>query len=547
VQGFGDERTDGRAAEEGQATTRAAVRQEEVAGLRERVPGLVIVAHPDPARVGETTALTRLGAGEAVAVSRLAPCFIAPGGERTPRPLEDVYLSRNPFYLAPGPEPGDVTLERAASRTEIAWGGERVGSRRVLAAARVEAGVVLVLGGRVALLLCPVDPLPVAVPHPGLIGESGAMLRLYQEIRQAAELEATVLLRGETGTGKELVARALHQMSRRRDGPYRAVNLAALPPALAASALFGAVRGAYTGADRGSPGLFQSARGGTLFLDEVGEAPPEVQSALLRALEVGEVQPVGAVQAVPVDVRVIAATDAALEQAIAQGRFRAPLFHRLAGFELRLPPLRERRDDIARLLLHFLGEFLGEDDRTRGERAVTSGPVEPPWPPAELVARLVEHGWPGNVRQLRNVARRLAVARRGGVPAAEQTALVERLLREAPLADPGAGPTAASPPTAGPPGGRLRRAVEVTEEELLAALEDHRWQLQPTAAALRVSRPTLYRLIDQCAVVRAAVELGREEIEDALARCRGELRAAAAELRVSLPGLKRRMTALGLR
>ena len=282
--------------------------------------------------------------------------------------MDDAYLSRRPILLGPGRETGGLQLERASSPIAVQVGEHDAGETRTFPPDEVARGVVLVLSRRVALLLHLLNPVPISVPHFGLVGESGSTVRLRQEIRSAAELEIPVLLRGETGTGKELVARALHEASSRSGGPYRTVSLAALPPSLAAAELFGAVRGAYTGADRPKEGFFASAHGGTLFLDEIGEAPIEVQVLLLRALETGEIQPVGSVDPRPVDVRVIAATDADLASAVADNRFRAPLLHRLAGFEIHLPPLRQRRDDVARLLDHFLRQearALGEPTRRR--------------------------------------------------------------------------------------------------------------------------------------------------------------------------------------
>src|SRR6185436_13729067 len=184
-------------------------------------------------------------------------------------------------------------------------------------------------------------------------------------------------LRGETGTGKELLARAIHQASSRRAAPYFALNMAAIPASLAAAELFGAAKGAFTGADRRRVGYFGRAQGGTLFLDEIGELPADLQPLLLRVLENGEIQPVGGEETLRVDVRILAATDANLESAIEEGRFRAPLFHRLSGYELRLPSLRERRDDIGRLFIHFLRQelaALGEADRL-----ADPGPEGRPW------------------------------------------------------------------------------------------------------------------------------------------------------------------------
>lgn len=344
------------AADKTRQTTRATVPPSSLELQRLRVPGLVILSHPDPHRVGEEVSLTGLVSGHRVELSRLEPAFAAPGRGEAFRPLDDTFVSRSPLLLLPGPDPGGVTLDCAESRTQITAGGEEITRSRTFTAAEIQRGVVLVLARRIALLLYPVDPVPVAVPGFGLIGDSAATVRLRLEIRSAAGLDVPVLLRGATGTGKELVARALHEAGKHRQGPYVTVNLAALSPSLAASELFGAVRGAYTGADRPKTGYFRAAEGGTLFLDEIGEIPPEVQVMLLRALETRQIQPVGSVETLPIDVRIIAATDAALEAAIAEGRFRAPLLHRLAGFEIRLPALCERRDDIARLFFHFLGE-----------------------------------------------------------------------------------------------------------------------------------------------------------------------------------------------
>jgi len=515
-----------------------------------RVPGLVIAGHGDPRRVGEEIALPRLGSGTTVELSRLAPAFAMPGKE-TFRPLNDAFVSRNPILLGPGPEPGSVKLDRAGSPTTVQADGEEIERAHTFSSAEVARGIVLVLGGRVTLLLQPVDPVPVSVPHYGLVGESAAAVRLRQEIRSAAKLAIPVLLRGETGTGKEIVAKALHEAGTRSHGPFRTVSLAALPASLAAAELFGVVRGAYTGADRNKVGFFQSAQGGTLFLDEIGEAPIEVQVLLLRALETREIQPLGKVDPVPIDVRVIAATDADLESAITEGRFRAPLLHRLAGFEIHLPSLRVRRDDVARLFFHFVHQ----ESVNRVADDASAEPTDRPWPPAALTARLLTYDWPGNVRQLRNVARRLAIARRESMDDHEFRQLVDRLLATAsarnpmtssPSIAPSLRATAIDRKSERPVHGPSRHSVEVSEAELLAALEAHRWQLTSAATALGVSRSTLYRLIEGSSRVRKASELESPEISQALERASGNINAAALELRVSPQGLKRRIKALGL-
>jgi two-component system nitrogen regulation response regulator GlnG len=507
-------------------------------------PGLTILYHPDLERIGERALLTGLTAGRAESLSRREPDFAQPG-QSLRRPLADLHLSRRPLSFLPGAEPGSVRLVRGDSATSVAIGGEPVTGERAILAAEVESGVVLLLAGRLILLLGLLDPVgPGGVPRFGLVGESVAMLQLRREIRRVAGLAVPVLLRGETGTGKELVARALHDASPRAARPYLALNMAAVPATLAAAELFGAARGAYTGAERAREGYFSRAHGGTLFLDEIGETPAEVQSLLLRALETGEIQPVGAGDPRSVDVRLIAATDSDLETAVAEGRFRAPLLHRLAGYQIHLPPLRQRREDIGRLFLAFLR---GELERL-GELHRLSPAAEPehrPWIPAALVALLAAYDWPGNVRQLRNVVGQLVIAGRdGGEPAMWlQADAAFRAAATMRLPDPY--PThPLSPPVARER--HYRRAEDLGEDELLAALRAHCWRLQAAAAALGVSRGALYDRIERSSKIRKAVDLGREEIQECFQRCEGNLDAMVERLEVSKRGLQRRMTQLGL-
>ena len=360
------------------------------------------------------------------------------------------------------------------------------------------------------------------------------MGRLRTEIQLVADLTVPVLIRGETGTGKELVARALHAASPRRRGPFVSINLGAIPPSLAASELFGAARGAFTGSVQSQDGYFRRAHGGTLFLDEVGETPQEVQASLLRALETGEIQPVGAQTVQRVDVRLVAATDADLEQRVEGGLFRAPLLHRLAGYSVWLPPLRERRDDIARLLVHFLREelaALGEPDR------LEASSFERLWMPPSLMARLVRSDWPGNVRQLRNAVRQLAIGSRG-LPQLQASPGLESLLSGSRPVEP--------QPSVQPVAGGRRKPSEVSQEELLAALRANRWRLKSTAEQLGISRPSLYVLIERCPAIRKAGDLPVDEILRCHQECNGDLDAMVERLMVSRDALHRRVRELGL-
>jgi DNA-binding NtrC family response regulator len=221
----------------------------------------------------------------------------------------------------------------------------------------------------------------------GFIGSSRAMLEIRRRVRQAALQQSCVLITGETGTGKELVARAIHEHSTRRSKPFIAVNCAAIPSAMLESELFGHAAGAFTGAVRGSPGMFRAADGGTLFLDEVGAMPLEVQPRVMRAIEQHAVRAVGTVDEVPVDVRILAATNRRLRDAVTGGEFRSDLHFRLAAFEIELPPLRARGDDISELVRHFVEAY---------------SPGVPREFSAEALVALRTYGWPGNVRELEN-------------------------------------------------------------------------------------------------------------------------------------------------
>jgi two-component system, NtrC family, nitrogen regulation response regulator GlnG len=512
------------------------------------VPGLTVLHHPDVRRVGERVALTALAAGREELLSRGEPTFSLPRKELL-RPLADPHLSRQPIRLVPGNQPGSVRVLCGGTRTPVEINGEVVAGERDLSAADVESGAVLLLAHRVVVLLSHVDPVPPGLPGFGLVGESAAMFRLRQEIRRVAGLDVPVLLRGETGTGKELVARALHDAGPRRNRPYLAVSVAAVPPTLAAAELFGAARGAYTGADRKRDGYFLRADGGTLFLDEVGETPPEMQALLLRVLETGEIQPVGGDDLRRVDVRLIAATDADLEGAVGAGTFRAPLLHRLAGYEIHIPPLRRRRDDVGRLFYFFLRQELEE----LGEAHRLEMPPEGrTWVPALLVARLAQFDWPGNVRQLRNLVRQIVIAGRdAGEPG--MWLQVERSLQEAAraAAKPDSTPTGVEPfrlpePSAREPRKIYRSPEDVPEDELLEALRAHRWRIQRAAEALGISRGSLYDRIERSSRIRKAADLSSEEIRACRERCGGDLDAMAEALEVSKRGLQRRMTQLGL-
>ncbi len=506
-----------------------------------KVPGLTILGHPDCRRVGEAVALPELGSGRPVLLSRHEPHFALPGASLR-RPLADPFLSRRPTRLAPAPNQG-VLIQPAAGNPSLTVDDAGLEAEHQVSIQDLERGVVLMLSQRVVLLLHRVNPSPPrGVPSFDMIGDSLALLDVRRQIAAIASLDGPVLLRGETGCGKELVAAALHRASSRKDQPYLTVNVGAIPTSLAAAELFGAARGAFTGADRQRRGYFARANGGTLLLDEVGEMPPEIQVLLLRVLEDGEVHTVGSEKLQRVDVRVIAATDADLEANIAAGTFRAPLLHRLSAQEIRVPPLRARRDDIGRLLVHFLGLEIEATDGNPGW--LRSGPEDTLWLPAPLVARLAAYSWPGNVRQLRNVARQLVTAGRNR-PQTQLGPQLESLL----VSDSPVNSTEDNTLPVGPAKDlkkSYRPVTDVGEDELLDVLRANRWKLQPTATVLGVSRTALYSLIATSPKVRKPRQLSRQQIELCQERCGGNIESMVDELQVSRKGLRRRMTELGL-
>jgi formate hydrogenlyase transcriptional activator len=315
-----------------------------------------------------------------------------------------------------------------------------------------------------------------------MVGNSAALLSALRKVEQVAAADSTVLISGETGTGKELIARAIHGRSPRRDRALVKVNCAAISAGLVESELFGHVKGAFTGAIERRVGRFELAHGGTIFLDEVGELPLETQVKLLRVLQEQEFEPVGSSRSVRVDVRVIAATNRDLQEAVAGGRFRSDLFYRLNVFPLRVPPLRERAADIPQLVMFFLGQFSKKFGR-RIDRV-----SEP------TMDRLVRYAWPGNIRELQNVIERAAVLCPGSVLELDPDLLPVTAAWTA---------TAAAPTPGASPG--LATLEEMERAHILAALEQTSWLIEgPKGAAkiLALHPNTLRSRMDKLALKR---------------------------------------------
>ena len=334
-----------------------------------------------------------------------------------------------------------------------------------------------------------------------IIGRSPAMQEIYRVIARLTQTDLTVMIMGESGTGKELVARALHDYGRRRHGPFVAVNMAAIPKELVEAELFGHERGAFTGATNRGVGRFEQAEGGTLFLDEIGDMPLEAQTRLLRVLQQGEYTTVGGRTPIRTDVRIIAATNRELRQLINQGLFREDLYYRLNVVPLRLPPLRERGEDIADLVRHFLHKAEGEGLPVKRLDA-------------EALDLLRRYRWPGNVRELENLIRRLAVLHSGDTVSA--SVIAGELSEPAKSAEGGEGAEAAS----------LAASIE---HHLTRYFATHGDQLPP---------PGLYDRIVQ--------EVERPLISICLAATRGNQIRAAHLLGLNRNTLRKKIRDLGL-
>lgn len=489
------------------------------------VPTLTVISHPDLRRIGDCLFLSGLAEGRSIKISRTKPDFASPV-QALGKPLADVFLSREPFVIKPVRD-GGICLSKGGCRSLIKANSQVIEKKQTFSCEEIGKGVVMSLAKRMVLLLHHARfEKPPAALH-GLVGYSDCINRLRLEIEKVADFPTPILLRGPSGSGKELVARAIHD-SGGKQRPFIAVNMGAIPSSLAASELFGAMKGSFTGSDHHQLGFFRAAEGGTLFLDEIGEASLAVQVLLLRALESGEITPVGAQRAVRVKTHLIAATDADLETKMEEASFKAPLFHRLAGYEISVPPLSRRLEDLGRLFMHFV-------KREAGHLVVPSSRRDPsrtPWIPASMMERMLNFPWPGNVRQLANVVRQLIIGCRGD-PRLTLLPKVDKLL-------------SLSRTLTSPLQERGRKPSEIPEAEILDALRANRWVLKATAVELGISRGTLYQRIEKNPAIRRAKDLTVEQIEVALASCGDDHQKTSAKLEVSVRGLRRRITALGI-
>ena len=317
--------------------------------------------------------------------------------------------------------------------------------------------------------------------YAGMLGRSPVMRALFRQVDRVASSEVTVLLRGESGAGKELVARAIHDQGPRARGPFVALNCAAVAETLQEAELFGHEKGAFTGADRRRAGRFEQADGGTLFLDEIGDMSGNAQAKVLRALQSGEISRVGSEKAIAVDVRVLAATNKDLELEVKEGRFREDLYFRLNVVPLKTPPLRDRPQDVPLLVKAFLRDFAREN-------GLREKPIE-----AEVLEALAQRSWPGNVRELKNVVERMAIL--SGETIGMHDLPDEGRLGQA-VAQEAATPAPGLPSTVLPEGERmtLREYREHAEKQyILAMLDETGWNISRAAVKLGVERTNLHK------------------------------------------------------
>jgi two-component system nitrogen regulation response regulator GlnG len=509
---------------------------------------LTIVYHPQLDRIGERAFLGE-PLDKPTALSRFEPEFVALGASHG-EPLNDSTISRKPLHFTVTSD-GGVMIDMSMNTTPLTISGQRITSSVALSAQDVTRGVVLTLGKRVVLLLHSIPPLDEVLDSaessvaPELIGSSVGSRRLRLDIQNTANTDKIVLIRGETGTGKELVAQAIHRTSARRDKPMVAVNVAGITPTLAEAEFFGSDKRNFGWSAR--MGYLEQANGGTLFLDEIGDIPRSIQPMLLRAIELGEIQSVGLPKSRKVDVRIIAATDAAFESKIAVSGFSVALLHRLGQYEIWIPPLRERREDIGLLLARFLQEELANIGESKRLDLPDDGST--PWLPASIVAQLVDYDWPGNIRELRNVVGQLVLSNRNRERVQIPPAVERLFVQQSSNIRPQRATSLGTPLYMAAPEQTLslrRRPTEVSENELREALRGCRWDLNATSKQLGISRASMYILKERFPWFRIAGDLSSEKIINAHKDLGGDPARMAERLEVSEHALKRRMRELGL-
>ncbi len=497
---------------------------------------VTIVWHPDFSRIGE-----QFIGGDSAAVielSRFMPLFRSPGGEGLALGLSGI--SRDPLRLVRDSENG-LEIIPSSSRMVVELNGVEIHDAQILSAGQIEFGQILGLGRSILLCIHWMRCLPKNNPVTGFLGVGSAAIMARDQISQVAGTELPVLLLGETGTGKEIAARAIHAMGQRANRPMVTVNMAALNEALAAADLFGAVKGAYTGAQTARKGLFGEAEGATLFLDEIGNTPASIQPMLLRVLEGGDYRPLGAQQDQQSTARLIAATDQDLDS----DTFNQALLRRLESFVIHLPPLRARREDIGVLIQHLLKVNV----QTAGLDLSSMH---------SLVTEFACYNWPGNIRQMAHVLKRAMLALQMGemptfaslVKVSPDRITSSYMASTAISARAATTVAAVASPTPTPTPLSInavrKKLTELSETEVLAAMEENDWTIQAAAQQLGISRPSMYKLLEAHSQIRRVEQIGIEEIRQSLADSAGDVERCAALLKTPTEALRRHLRGLGL-
>ncbi|MFC0351717.1 sigma 54-interacting transcriptional regulator [Undibacterium danionis] len=504
---------------------------------------LTIAWHPDLARIGDQY----IGGTEAgvIELSRFIPSFQQINGDALP--IGHGGISRDPVRIVRDGSDG-ITICPPNSRMVVEVNGKEIQDITYLSAEQIEAGAILCLGRAVFVCIHWMRCLPKYNPVDGFLGVGSSAIQTRDLIRLAATSDNTVLLLGETGTGKEVAAQGIHNLSKRNTHKMVSVNMAALNESLAAADLFGATRGAYTGAQTTRDGFFSEAQNSTLFLDEIGNTPSTVQPMLLRVLENGEYRPLGATRDARSSARLITATD----QDLYDDSFNHALLRRLESFIIRIPPLRARREDIGLLIRHLLQN-----------NSISS--VDATQIPHSLINDMLNFDWPGNIRQMGNVFKRALLSiQMGEFP--QLANIVERPkmamatsveLRQpqtiAPTA-PHASPTAAvsivtpsklNQATSDYAPTERKKLRDLTEQDVVDAMERHNWTIQYAADDLGISRPSMYKLIENNSQIRRIEQIPAQEIQNQFELANKHVELCASRLKTPSEALRRHLKGLG--
>jgi DNA-binding NtrC family response regulator len=493
---------------------------------------VVIAFHPDTSRIGELCTIP--WTDDFLIIGRHYPEFAASSAS-VANGIDDSSVSREAFFLKH--DGGQWQIGRKAGRSRLRLNSQELFEEAQISQECLQQGLIVTLAQRVVLHLrlqspesCEQNSSPELA---SLAGVSPAMRQLRQSTAVAATSADDVLLIGPTGSGKERIARAIHALSSRSSGPWVAVNMAAMPVEIASASLFGARKGAYTGADANRSGFFQQADGGTLFLDEVGDTPAVLQPMLLRALQEREIQVVGG-KTERVDLRVIAAMEQDPDEL--REHFRPALRYRLGAQEIRLPALAERREDVALLAANLFGERGQVDghpwDVGPSETSVRS------W--ARLFEQLLGYAWPGNIRELQHTVAQISSFSKAGL---EVPKAVRARLATTPIIP--VISTEEEPHTEVKEMPAFRLA-ELSDADFVAAWRAAKYEVASIARQLGVSRSAIYRRLQNLRECRLAADVPLGEMLSALDACRGDLASTADRLAVSRRGLQTRLRASGV-